>query len=152
MPISQAVDLLQFPDAASLGSLETVLASPDAYEQDLVLIAAAIYARPGILPQDLATRLTGLLADSAAPPRTRSLAREMLAFVLATPLASSVLGEVNSLALQPGHSPDVYAELCQLLEAAAMWACPLVHCGGDGGHGRERSPSILPRTALRAGH
>ena len=124
--MSQAIELLQLPDTAAADCLESVLRAADTHDRDLVLIAAAIYARPDCLPLDIASRLTGLLAEPALPPRTRGLAREVLEFLLATPLAPSVLKQVTALASQPGLSAEVYAELCRVLEYAASWACPLL--------------------------
>ena len=68
----------------------------------------------------------GLQRPSFRPPRTLRLAREVLEFLLATPLAPSVLKQVMALAAQPGLSAEVYAELCHVLEYAALWARPLL--------------------------
>ena len=122
----QALELLQSPDAAAANCLESVLRAADTRDRDLVLIAAAIYARPDCLPLDIAARVTGLLAEPALPPRTRGLAREVLEFLLTTPLAPSVLKHVTALASQPGLSAETYEELCRVLQYAASWACPLL--------------------------
>jgi hypothetical protein len=124
--MSQALELLQSRGTVPADCLVSVLRSADNQDQDLVLIAAAIYARPDCLPPDLASRLTGLLAEPALAPRTLGLAREVLEFLLATPLAPDVLKQVTALASQPGLSAEVYAELCRVLEYAALWACPLL--------------------------
>ncbi len=124
--MSQAIALLQGPNTAAADCLESVLRAVDTHDRDLVLIAAAIYARPGSLPLDIAARLSVLLADPALPPRTRGLAREVLEFLLATPLAPSVLKHVTALASQPGLPAEVYAELCGILQYAASWAGPLL--------------------------
>ena len=124
--MSQAIELLQTPDTTAADYLESVLRAADSHDRDLVLIAAAIYARPDCLPADIASRLTDLLAGMALPPRTRGLAREVLEFLLATPLAPSVLKQVTKLASQPGLSGEVYQELCRVLEYAALWAGPLL--------------------------
>lgn len=126
MPMSQAIDLLQSPDAAPPDCLRSVLQAPDRYDRDLVLIAAAIYSRPDYLPLDILSRLTGLLANPSLSPRTLGLAREVLQFLLATPFTPGLLTEVMALASQPGLSAEVYADLCQVLEYAAAWACPLI--------------------------
>jgi hypothetical protein len=122
----QALELLQSPDTAAADCLESVLRSADTRDRDLVLIAAAIYARPDCLPPDVVSRLTGLLAQPALPPRTLGLAREVLEFLLATPFAPTLLKQVTALASQPGLSREVYAELCRVLEYAAAWAAPLL--------------------------
>jgi hypothetical protein len=124
--MSQAIELLQAPDTAAADCLESVLRVADSHDPDLVLIAAAIYARPDCLPPDIAARLTGLLAEPALPTQSRGLAREILEFLLATPLAPSVLKQVTALASQPGLSREVYEELCRVLEYAALWAGPLL--------------------------
>ena len=59
-------------------------------------------------------------------PRTRGLAGEVLEFLLATPLALSVLKQVTTLASQPGLAAEAYEELCRVLQYAASWACPLL--------------------------
>jgi hypothetical protein len=127
--MNQALDLLQSPETAGVDCLDSVLRAADTYDRDLVLIAAAIYARPDFLPQDIASRLTGLLTKPALPPRTLGLAREVLEFLLATPLAPSVLEQVTQLASQPGLSAEAYAELCRVLEYAASWTCHLLDVG-----------------------
>jgi len=121
-----ALALLQAPETAPPDCLASVLRARDQFDGDFVLIAAAIYARPRLLPPDLPARVTGLFAEPALPPRTATLAREVLEFLLATPLAPAVVEQVVALATQPGLSAHAYTELCAFLEYAAWWACPLL--------------------------
>jgi HEAT repeat protein len=127
--MNQAIDLLQSPDTAAADCLESVLRSAHSYDRDLVLIAAAIYARPDFLSSDIVSRIVALMAEPGLPPRTCGLAREVLEFLLATALASSVLKQVTALASQPGLYPEVYAELCHVLEYAGFWAGPRIEVG-----------------------
>ena len=124
--MSQAIELLQLPETAPKDCLESVLRAADTYDRDLVLIAVAVYARPELLPLDIVSRLAGILAQPGLPPRTLGLAREVLEFLLATPLAASVIKEVTALAAQPGFAVEVYEELCRVLEYAAGWASQLL--------------------------
>jgi hypothetical protein len=124
--IHAAVELLQSPGAAPPDCLASVLRATDRVDRDLILIAAAIYARPELLPADLPSRLTRVLVEPSLPPHTVILAARVLEFLIATPLAPSVIEPVLALAAQPGFPAEAYTHCCAILEYAAWWSCALL--------------------------
>jgi len=120
------LDLLQAPGSVPADLLAPVLRAPDRHDADLVLIAAAVYARPELLPEDAARRVCALLANPELPTLTAGLAREVLEFLLATRLAASVASTVWELLARPGLLAHAYEALCGVVEYTAWWACDLL--------------------------
>jgi len=124
--IHAAVELLHAPEAAPPDCLASVLRAADRVDRDLLLVAAAIYSRPELLPSDLPARLMRVLAEPALSSRTAALAGEVLEFLLATPLAPPVVDHLLALAAQPALPAQAYTQACAVLEYAAWWASPLL--------------------------
>ena len=95
-------------------------------EQWLLLLAAILFSRPGLVNAAAITHLEALLSHPSLAPHTRRMASEVLKFAVTSPVGGNTVEAALRLLSATESRPDVHQVAVDTLRWTALWAMNLL--------------------------